>query len=179
MERQELARGKARRRPWRSDDADAVVGDTHARGPPGQKFVNHRIQPLFRGIPRLHEVVVQRHLVDRGDGRVGVRVRGQEHLAGVGVQLAGFANELGAAHAGHALVDEKQGDGRPALFELAHDVEALVGGTGTKDAVVASIALAQISLDGSQHLGIIIDGEKNWFDHAVIDETFTLCQEAR
>ena len=65
-------------------------------------------------------------VVDRPDRGVGVGVGGQQHPLRVGVELAGGGEELRAAHPGHALVDEQQGDRVLAQPQPAEQVERLV-----------------------------------------------------
>ena len=83
-------------------NADAVVADD-ARLPVREQIVEHRVQLLLRRIPGLHQVVVERHAVDRVDRGLGVGVRGQQHPLRVGHHLArlrGTPRRSSAASAG-------------------------------------------------------------------------------
>ena len=70
-------------RPAVADDPDLgrTVGVTVR--PVAEELVEHRVQPVLGRVPRLHQVVVERDVVDRPDGHVGVRVRREQHQLGV------------------------------------------------------------------------------------------------
>ncbi len=103
-DRQQLARlavaldvEPARRHPVAGEEVAQVVGvlgeavphEPHAArlerraGLPGrQQVLDDRVELLLRRVPRLEQVVVQRDLVDRLDGRRGVGVGGQQDALG-------------------------------------------------------------------------------------------------
>ncbi len=120
-----LLDGIALRGPTRADDADPLERQPDPCRPFGEEVVEHRIEPLLGGVPRLHQIVVERHLVDRGDRRRGVGVGGEQHFARLGVELPDLAQQLGAGHIGHPLIDQEESDRRAALLELARCLERL------------------------------------------------------
>ena len=139
----------------------------HLRAPIRQQIVEHRIQPFRRRLPRLEQIVIEPDLVDRGDGRLGVGVRGEQHLPRVGIQLDRLDEELRPGHLRHALVDEEERDRRAALLELAGRLERLAAGPDLDHPVVGAKMLAQVAFDRIQNLGVVVDGEDDRFRHEV------------
>jgi hypothetical protein len=78
--------------------------------------VDHRVQLLLGRLPRLEQVVVDVHDVDRRDRGVGVGVRGEQRAPGPGEEVHGRFQELDAAHAGHPVVGQQRRD--PAAAQL-------------------------------------------------------------
>ena len=104
---------------------EAVAHDAHrrlrdaARGRPvGQQVVDHREQLLLGRVPGLEQVVVEVHVVDRLDRGLGVGVGGEQHALGRREQRPRLLQQLHSAHAGHALVGHREGQGRAAQLEL-------------------------------------------------------------
>jgi hypothetical protein len=117
------------------------------------------IELLFRRIPGLHQVVVERHLIDAGDGRLGVGVGGQQHLLRFRVDLARLGQELRARHAGHALIDQEQSaPGSPRCFSLRAASSPSAPDAAVMIRIVAEAA-AEVQRDGVQHLRFVVDGE--------------------
>ena len=73
------------------------------------------------------------------------------------MQLAHLAQELGARHAGHALIHEEQRDRRAAPVQLVCRVDGLLRRRRRHDAVRLTIVLSQIALDGTQHFVVVVD----------------------
>ena len=120
----------ALRRPQRARHADGFERRAERRGPVAQQVVENRVQPLGRGVPRLHEVVVELDEVDTGDRHVRVGVGGEQHLARARGDLARLEEELRAAHLRHPRIHQEQRHGRVALLELAERLQCL--GTGNR-----------------------------------------------
>jgi len=120
---------------------------------------------LLRGVPRLHQIVVEADFVNAGDRRLGVGVGRQQNLAGLGKDLLGLGQKLDAGHLRHALVDQKQGDRGVALLKLLQDFEGFRAIAGTDDAVVAAKVSAQIAADGVQDLRLIVQRQDNGLYH--------------
>ena len=62
--------------------------------------------------------MIEPDLIDRGDRRLGVGVRREQHASRVRIELDRLDEKLRAGHVRHALVDEKERDLRAALLEL-------------------------------------------------------------
>ena len=69
------------RRPLMTDQPQPRSFRRTLRLPRLEQIADDREQPLLRWMPRLREVVVRARLVDRADGRLDVRVRGEQHPA--------------------------------------------------------------------------------------------------
>ena len=67
--------------------------------------------------------------------------------------------------ASHPLVGEEEGDRSAALFELPGSLQRLAAGIGLQDAIVASIMLAQVALDGAEHFEVVVDSQNHRLDH--------------
>ena len=93
--------------------------------------------------------------VDRG---AGIRVSGEECALGEWMHFHGFGEETDAVHLRHALVGQEQGHGIVAGLEFTQSVEGGASGIRAHDAITVGVPAAQIALDGSENLGIIIDG---------------------
>ena len=107
-------------RPAVADHLDAVGVGGRIRPPGIEQVVHDRVELLVGRIPRLQQVVVERHAVDRVDRGLRVGVGGQEHPLGLGREPHRLLQELDARHLGHALVGQEQRDRRPAQLGLAH-----------------------------------------------------------
>ena len=135
------------------------------RRPVRQQVVQDGVEPLPGRSPGLQQVVVQPQVVDAGDRGLRVGVGREEDPARIRVELEHLAQQLRPRHLGHPLVDEEEGDGSPALLELPDGLERLPAGPGLQDAVVAPVTLAQVALDGAEHLGVVVDAENDRLDH--------------
>src|SRR5690606_7452016 len=114
-------------------------------------------EPLLRRVPRLHEVVVQAGLVDRLDGRLGVRVGGEQHAARLGEQLPRAADELEPAHLRHALVDQEEGDVVATQLGLLRELQSALAGVGPQHAVRLAVVTAQVPGHGGENGRVVID----------------------
>jgi hypothetical protein len=145
---------------------EAVADDPHparlerGSGLPGVEEILHdRIELLLGRVPRLEQVVVERHVVDGCDGRLGVGIRGQEHALGVGHQRAGLDQVVGAGHARHPLVCDQHGCLVAAGAQLAQHLERLGARARPQDPVALPEAAAQIPGDRAQHRRLVIDSQ--------------------
>ena len=127
--------------------------------PADEEILEHRIELLLGRIPRLEEVVVQSHLVDRRDGRLGVRVGGEQDPLRLGVGLACLEQVFGPFHSRHPLVGQQQRDGVPPGAQFAQQLEALGSRAGPQDAVALPEAAPQVASNGGENHGLIIDGD--------------------
>src|SRR5204863_8862054 len=64
---------------------------------------------------------------------------------------------LGAGQAGHLLVGDEEGDLVAALAELLEEVERLLAGPGTEDAVALPEAAPQVASDGREDRRLVVD----------------------
>jgi hypothetical protein len=60
---------------------------------------------------------------------------------------------------GHALVGEEKGYGIVAGFEFAKGGEGGAAGVGAHDAIAVRIVAAEVTLDGAEDLGVIVNRE--------------------
>ncbi len=72
---------------------------------------------------------------------------------------------LDAAHAGHALVADDQGDGLVAGLELGQGVERGLAAGGAHDAVGGPILAAQVLDHGFQHAYVVVNRQKDGPSH--------------
>jgi hypothetical protein len=103
--------------------------------------------------------------VDRLDGRVGVRVRGQQRPARVGEQVHRLLQELDAVHLRHPVVGEQHGDPAAAQLELTQRVQGLGRRGGPQDAVLLAVLPAQVARDRPGHRRIVVDGQDGGMPH--------------
>ena len=96
--------------PARAEYADTLIRLTIGRDPFLKQVVQGGIQLFFRGVPGLHEVVVDAGFVDGVDGRAGVRIGGKQGALGERMKFHGFGEKADAVHLRHALVGKKEGD---------------------------------------------------------------------
>jgi hypothetical protein len=141
------------------DDADAARLQGRPGLPGREQILEHRVQLLLRRVPGLEQVVVQGHLVDGRDRRLGVRVGGQQHALGVGHDRPGLHQVLRPRHARHALVGDQQGHRVAAAAHLAQEIERLGARPGAQDAVALAEAAAQVARHRGQHGRLVVDGE--------------------
>jgi uncharacterized membrane protein YiaA len=133
----------------------AVAG----RLPGLEQRVEHRVELLLRRVPRLEQVVVEVDDVDRLDRGVGVRVRGQQHPAGVREQVHRLLEELDAVHLRHPVVGQHHGDLAAAQLELLAARPAPLAGLGADDPVRLAVAAPQVTGDGPGHARIVVHGQ--------------------
>ncbi len=82
-----------------------------SRPPVLEQVVEHRIEPLLRWMPGLHEVVVEADLVDRAHRDLSVRVRRQQDPLRVRCEAGRLREQLDARHSGHTLIGDDERDG--------------------------------------------------------------------
>jgi len=71
----------------------------------------------------------------------------------------------------HALIREDQGHGIVARFQLAQGRETGVSRLGAHNSIFLSVVPTEVTLDRSQHFGIVIDGQQDRLRHSPWDET--------
>ena len=91
-----------------------------------QQFVDNRVELLLRRVPGLEQVVVEVDDVDRVDRGARVRVGGQQHPAGEGVDVHRPLEELDASETGHPVVRQENGDLVAAQLHLPQGVQGLL-----------------------------------------------------
>jgi hypothetical protein len=105
------------------DEADPGLGARSAGLPLLEQLVEHGVEALLGRVPRLDDVVVERHLVDGRDGGVGVGVGGEQDAAEARLQLLRSDEQLGAGHPRHALVGDDQRHLLAASGRASDDVD--------------------------------------------------------
>ncbi len=156
----------AGRRPEGARDSDAVVRQRHGCEPVAKQVVQDGIEVLLGRVPGLHQVVIESDRVDAVDRRLGVCVGREQRFAGFGVDLPGLVQELGAAHPRHPLVGQEQRHRRVAPLEQPHRIERFGARAGLHDPVFAAVVLPEVSLDGVQHLRLVVYDQDDGSGHA-------------
>ena len=150
------------RRPGRPAVAhDLGLGDAPVIGgqPRLQQPVDHRVELLFRRIPRLEQVVVQVDHVDRVDRGVGVRVGGQQHPFCPGIDVHRPFEELDPVHLRHPVVGQDHRDLVAAQLHLAQRVQRRIPGLGPHDPVLLAVAAPQVTRDRPGNPRIVVNGD--------------------
>ena len=94
--------------------------------------------------------------IDGADGRLGVGVSGEQDAARVRIELAGAFEQFDAAHAGHALVAEKEGNGLFSCFDLGKGVESGLPAGGAHHPVFSSIMAPEVLHNRFQDVHVIV-----------------------
>jgi hypothetical protein len=84
--------------------------------------------------------VVEVHHVDRLDRGLGVGVGGEQHAAGVWIQVHGLLQELHAVHLRHAVVGEERRDVVAPQSQVTDALDSLGRGVGPDDAIGLAVA---------------------------------------
>ena len=127
-------------------------------GLPGREQVlDDRVELLLRGVPRLEQVVVEGHVVDRRDRRLGVGICGEQHALGVRHERACLDQVVGARHARHALVGDQHGRLLPPRAQLGQQLQRLRAGSRAQDPVALAEPASQVAGDGSEDRRLVID----------------------
>jgi hypothetical protein len=79
------------------------------------------------------------------------------------MERAHLAQELRAGHVRHALIDEKERDGRAAALQFPGGLDRLRSRPRGQDAVRLAVAVPQIPIDRVQDFRIIVDRENDGF----------------
>src|SRR5262249_30266430 len=124
-----------------------------------EQLVDDRVELLLRRVPGLEQVVVEVDDVDRVDRRARVRVRGQQHPAGVGVDVHRPLEELDAGQPGHPVVGQEDGDLVAAELHLPQGLQGLLSGLGADDPVPFAVPLAQVTGYSTGYTRVIIYGD--------------------
>ena len=128
-----------------ADETHAARVQRRPRLPRRKEILDHGEELLLGRIPRLEQVIVERHLVDRRDRRLGVRVCRQEHALGVGHEPACLHEVLSPRHPRHSLVGDEHGHLIAARPQLAQNLERLGPRGRTENAEPLAEASAQIA----------------------------------
>ena len=96
--------------PALTDDTDAPEGRRVFGVPICEQVVENGVEILLGRIPGFHQVMMQTNIVDRRDGSGGIGVGGEQDASGVGVEFAGFGQEVNTIHFGHAPVGQNECD---------------------------------------------------------------------
>ena len=88
-----------------------------------EQVVEHRVQPLLGGMPRLHEVVVEPDVVDGTHRHLGVGVRGEEDALRVRRLGRDVGEQLDARHSGHALIRHHERQRVPTRHKAPNEIE--------------------------------------------------------
>ncbi len=110
--------------------------------------------------------MIERDLIDPGDGDVGIGVGREQHLARLGVQAGHFREQLQARHARHPLVYQEERDLGVPGGEFPGGIEPFGRGPRLQDPIVGPVVLPEVPFDGAQDHGIVIDRENDRFGHA-------------
>ena len=120
---------------------------------------------LSRRIPRLQEKVIDAGLIDGTDGSAGVGVGGEQCALGIRKNVPGFLQKGDPVHLRHALVGEQESHAVIAHLELLQQFQRRLRRIAPNDAIFRSVLRAQVALDRTQNVGVIIDTQQNRFRH--------------
>ena len=161
-----VVRGSGEAMPDHSDSTRLQSGS----GLPGrQQIFDYGNQLLLRRIPRLEQVVVEVHLVDRLDRRLGVGVGREQYPFGRRHDFTRAHQVVGPRQTRHPLVRHQHRHLLRTADQFAQRLERLVPGTGTNDPVARPEALAHVACHCGQYGRLIIDHE----DHGVSPRRLT------
>ena len=143
-----------------ADHAHAARLERRAGLPGRQQVLDHREELLLGRVPGLEQVVVERHLVDRRDRRLGVGVGGQQHPLGLGDDLARL-HEVLACRACRACAGRRSASppGRRGCAARAGRPSASAPERRAQDAEALAEAAAQVAGDRGQHRRLVVDRE--------------------
>ena len=156
------------RGPAGAEKTDTAVGRAVVGHPVREEVVEDGIEIFFGRRPGFQEVEIRPGGVDGLNGGVGVGVGGQENAFGAGEDFRAFGEELGALHAGHALVGEEERGFVAAELELFERVKGRGAGIGSDDAVVLTVAAPQIAFNGAENFRFVVDGEDHGSWHGCL-----------
>jgi hypothetical protein len=126
-----------------------------------EELVDDRVKLLLRRVPGLEQIVVQVDDVDRVDRGARVRVRGQQHPAGIRVDIHRPLEELDAGQPGHPVVREEHGDLIAAQLHLPERVQGLLTRLRADDPVPFAISSAQVTGDCTRNTGVVVNGDNH------------------
>jgi len=124
-----------------------------------QQLVDDRVELLLGRVPGLEQVVVEVNDVDGVDRRARVRVGGQQHPAGVRVNVHRPLEELDAGQPRHPVVREEDRHLVAAQLHLPQRLQGLLAGLGTDDPVPLAVPPAQVTGYSARYTGIIVHGD--------------------
>ena len=162
-----------------ADHAHPARLERRAGLPRRQQILDDGKQLLLGRVPRLQQVVVERHLVDRLDRRLGVRVRRQQHALGLRHELARLDEVVGAGQPGHPLVGHQQRDLLAARADLLQQVEPFGARTGAHDPVALAEAAPQVARYGREHRRLVVDRDDRGTASLLLSVLLLLCLSPR
>ena len=124
-----------------------------------EQLVDDRVELLLGRVPGLEQVVVEVNDVDGVDRRARVRVGGQQHPAGVRVNVHRPLEELDAGQPRHPVVREEDRHLVAAQLHLPQRLQGLLAGLGTDDPVPLAVPPAQVTGYSARYTGIIVHGD--------------------
>ena len=83
------------------------------------------------------------------------------------MQRARLLEELGAGHVRHPLIHHEERERRAPALQLARGLERLPAGLRRDDAVVVAVLLAQVALNRTQHLAVVVHRQNHGLRHRV------------
>ena len=149
-----------------ADDPHALEHRLVAGPPVVQQVVEHGVEVLLRRVPGLHQIVVEAHLVDRLDGRIGIGIGGKQHAPGVGVEFHRLGQELDARHSRHALVDHEQRYDPAAELQFPECLQRFRPGRRAHHLVIGAVVPPQVAGDRREDRRFVVDGEDHGFLHS-------------
>ena len=147
-------------------DADAVEGRRMRGAPIAQQVIYHRIEALFRRVPRFEQVIVETDIVDCPDSRFGVGVGRQQNTARPRESLDGLREKFHARHLRHPLIYHEQGDVLAAKLQRLQRIKRLRARFRADHAIVLAVLPAQVTFDGPQDDVVIINRHDYRFGHS-------------
>ena len=107
-----------------------------------EQVVEHRVQSLLGGMPRLHEVVVEPDLVDGTHRHLGVGVCREEDALCVRRFGRYVGEQLDARHPGHALIRHDECQRVATRHEAPDELERFLARPCCEHREVARIVIA-------------------------------------
>src|SRR3954451_9748101 len=122
--------------------------------------VHQGIELLLWRVPRLEQVVVDVDDVDGGDGRIRVRVGGQQGPSSAWKHIHRRLEELDAAHLGHAVVGEQDGHPASPQLDVPQCFECLGSRACADDPVVLAVLPPEVPGDGARDRRVVVHGQQ-------------------
>ncbi len=123
-----------------------------------EQVVEHRVQPLLRRAPGLHQVVVEPDLVDRPDRGLGVGVGRQQHALGLRGHLqSAWARNSTPLIPGMRWSATSSATGSPRRTICSTMPEPRLAGVRQQDAVARAVPVPQVALDRAADGRIVVD----------------------
>src|SRR5258706_8856311 len=153
------------RRPLITDNADTLKFRAIRSLPIIEHVIDNTVESLLWRVPRLHQIVINVRVIDRADRGVDIRVSGEQRPLRMRIHFDCLLQKLHARHPWHSLIDEKKSNRFVAELQLFGRFERGDAGIGGDHSVAVAIVMAQVSLDGAQHVRVVVHGPDDGFDH--------------